>query len=120
MLFYQSLPRDLPPTIISQGEKFKPVHGQLEWSSDESPEDKFYKEHRLKRRPNLKAVASPFFFFFNVNQAAQLLTKKAQKSESCWLKSVSTLMLCLSEQSQVSSLFPQRPSSQFWAHQAGR
>uniref|UniRef100_A0A8C4GID2 Caspase recruitment domain-containing protein 11 n=1 Tax=Dicentrarchus labrax TaxID=13489 RepID=A0A8C4GID2_DICLA len=40
----QSLPRDLPPTIISQGEGFKI---QSEWSSDESPEDKF--SPRLKR-----------------------------------------------------------------------
>lgn len=58
-LFGQSLPRDLPPAIISQGEKFKPVQGQSEWSSDESPEDKFFSEEpRLKRRPNLKAVIS--------------------------------------------------------------
>ncbi|XP_070703847.1 caspase recruitment domain-containing protein 11 isoform X2 [Pempheris klunzingeri] len=59
----QSLPRDLPPAIISQGEEFKPVQGQSEWSSDESPEDKFLSEEpRLKRRPNLKAgnrVRSP-------------------------------------------------------------
>ncbi|XP_023251540.1 caspase recruitment domain-containing protein 11 isoform X2 [Seriola lalandi dorsalis] len=53
----QTLPRDLPPTIISQGEEFKPAHGQSEWSSDESPEEKFLPEEpRLKRRPNLKAV----------------------------------------------------------------
>ncbi|XP_038547880.1 caspase recruitment domain-containing protein 11, partial [Micropterus salmoides] len=54
----QSLPRDLPPTIISQGAEIK-----SEWSSDESPEDKFLSEEpRLKRRPNLKAgirVKSP-------------------------------------------------------------
>uniref|UniRef100_A0A3B4Y4J7 Caspase recruitment domain family member 11 n=1 Tax=Seriola lalandi dorsalis TaxID=1841481 RepID=A0A3B4Y4J7_SERLL len=56
----QTLPRDLPPTIISQGEEFKPAHGQSEWSSDESPEEKFLPEEpRLKRRPNLKAVVSP-------------------------------------------------------------
>ncbi|XP_022612732.1 caspase recruitment domain-containing protein 11 [Seriola dumerili] len=59
----QTLPRDLPPTIISQGEEFKPAHGQSEWSSDESPEEKFLPEEpRLKRRPNLKAgirVKSP-------------------------------------------------------------
>ncbi|XP_029996903.1 caspase recruitment domain-containing protein 11 isoform X1 [Sphaeramia orbicularis] len=61
----QSLPRDLPPMIISQGEGFKPVQGQSEWSSDESPEEKFFSEEpRLKRRPNLKAgnrVKSPVF-----------------------------------------------------------
>lgn len=58
----QSLPRDLPPTIISQGEKFKPAQAQSEWSSDESPEDKFLPEEnrdnnsvlRLRRRPNVK------------------------------------------------------------------
>ncbi|XP_008283939.1 caspase recruitment domain-containing protein 11 [Stegastes partitus] len=59
----QSLPRGLPPTIISQGEEFKPVQGQSEWSSDDSPEEKFLTEKpRLKRRPNLKAgnrVKSP-------------------------------------------------------------
>ncbi|XP_022074305.1 caspase recruitment domain-containing protein 11 isoform X1 [Acanthochromis polyacanthus] len=59
----QSLPRGLPPTIISQGGDFKPVQGQSEWSSDESPEEKFLSEKsRLKRRPNLKAgnrVKSP-------------------------------------------------------------
>uniref|UniRef100_A0A671WL87 Caspase recruitment domain family, member 11 n=1 Tax=Sparus aurata TaxID=8175 RepID=A0A671WL87_SPAAU len=55
----QSLPRDLPPTIISQGEGFKPIQGQAEWSSDESPEDKFLSdEPRLKRRPNLKERVS--------------------------------------------------------------
>uniref|UniRef100_A0A672YC72 Caspase recruitment domain family, member 11 n=1 Tax=Sphaeramia orbicularis TaxID=375764 RepID=A0A672YC72_9TELE len=55
----QSLPRDLPPMIISQGEGFKPVQGQSEWSSDESPEEKFFSEEpRLKRRPNLKAGVS--------------------------------------------------------------
>ncbi|KAF3700452.1 Caspase recruitment domain-containing protein 11 CARD-containing MAGUK protein 1 [Channa argus] len=53
----QSLPRDLPPTIISQGEGFKPDSGQPESSSDESPEEKFLTEEpRLKRRPNLKAA----------------------------------------------------------------
>ncbi|KAK2833742.1 hypothetical protein Q5P01_017631 [Channa striata] len=52
----QSLPRDLPPTIISQAEDFKPSTGQPESSSDESPEEKFLTEEpRLKRRPNLKA-----------------------------------------------------------------
>ncbi|XP_039976012.1 caspase recruitment domain-containing protein 11 isoform X2 [Xiphias gladius] len=59
----QSLPRDLPPPIISKGEEFKPVSGQSGWSSDESPEEKVLSEEpRLKRRPNLKAgnrVKSP-------------------------------------------------------------
>ncbi|XP_076020706.1 caspase recruitment domain-containing protein 11 isoform X2 [Genypterus blacodes] len=58
-----SLPRDLPPTIISQGEAFKPAPVQSEWSSDESPEEKIIAEEpRLRRRPNLKAgnrVKSP-------------------------------------------------------------
>lgn len=58
-LYLQTLQRDLPPTIISQGEEFKPAQGQSEWSSDESPEDKFLSEEpRLKRRPNLKAGVS--------------------------------------------------------------
>ncbi|XP_071402218.1 caspase recruitment domain-containing protein 11 isoform X1 [Centroberyx affinis] len=52
----QSLPRDLPPTIISQGEDFKPVQGQSECSSDESQEKFLHDEPRLKRRPNLKAA----------------------------------------------------------------
>ncbi|XP_029014328.1 caspase recruitment domain-containing protein 11 [Betta splendens] len=56
----QSLPRDLPPTIISQSEDFKAPRAQSEWSSDESPEEKLVnkepQEPRLKRRPNLKAV----------------------------------------------------------------
>ncbi|XP_054463761.1 caspase recruitment domain-containing protein 11 [Anoplopoma fimbria] len=59
----QSLPRDLPPTIISQAGDYKPVQDQSEWSSDESPGEKFLSEEpRLKRRPNLKAgirVKSP-------------------------------------------------------------
>ncbi|XP_042360139.1 caspase recruitment domain-containing protein 11 isoform X2 [Plectropomus leopardus] len=59
----QTLPRDLPPTIVSQAEDFKPIQVQSEWSSDESPEEKFPSdEPRLKRRPNLKAgirVRSP-------------------------------------------------------------
>ncbi|KAM3864459.1 caspase recruitment domain-containing protein 11 [Diretmus argenteus] len=55
----QSLPRDHPPTIISQGEEFKPIHGQSECSSDESPEEKFLlEEPRLRRRPNLKAAGN--------------------------------------------------------------
>ncbi|XP_036828137.1 LOW QUALITY PROTEIN: caspase recruitment domain-containing protein 11-like [Oncorhynchus mykiss] len=54
----QSLPRDIPPTVIAQvmGEEPKSL-GQSEGSSDESPEEKFFlPEPRLKRRPNLKAV----------------------------------------------------------------
>ncbi|KAJ7992001.1 hypothetical protein DPEC_G00274060 [Dallia pectoralis] len=54
----QSLPRDLPPTIISHvmGEEPKSI-GQSDGSSDESPEEKFFlQEPRLKRRPNLKGV----------------------------------------------------------------
>uniref|UniRef100_A0A674DNZ3 Caspase recruitment domain family member 11 n=1 Tax=Salmo trutta TaxID=8032 RepID=A0A674DNZ3_SALTR len=54
----QSLPRDVPPTVISQvmGEEPKSL-GQSEGSSDESPEEKFFlPEPRLKRRPNLKGV----------------------------------------------------------------
>ncbi|KAK5856608.1 hypothetical protein PBY51_008192 [Eleginops maclovinus] len=56
----QSLPRDMPPTIIPQVGDFKP--SQSEWSSDESHEEKLsLEEPRLKRRPNLKAnrVKSP-------------------------------------------------------------
>ncbi|XP_029363806.1 caspase recruitment domain-containing protein 11 isoform X2 [Echeneis naucrates] len=50
-----TLQRDIPPTIISQ--EFKPVPGQSEWSSDESPEEKLLPEEpRLKRRLNLKAA----------------------------------------------------------------
>ncbi|XP_034047240.1 caspase recruitment domain-containing protein 11 [Thalassophryne amazonica] len=50
-----SLPRDLPPAIISPGEDFKPLQGQSEWSSDESPEEKCPPEKpRLVRRPNIK------------------------------------------------------------------
>uniref|UniRef100_A0A665TZ57 Caspase recruitment domain family, member 11 n=1 Tax=Echeneis naucrates TaxID=173247 RepID=A0A665TZ57_ECHNA len=52
-----TLQRDIPPTIISQ--EFKPVPGQSEWSSDESPEEKLLPEEpRLKRRLNLKAAVS--------------------------------------------------------------
>uniref|UniRef100_A0A8K9X965 Caspase recruitment domain family, member 11 n=1 Tax=Oncorhynchus mykiss TaxID=8022 RepID=A0A8K9X965_ONCMY len=59
----QSLPRDIPPTVIAQvmGEEPKSL-GQSEGSSDESPEEKFFlPEPRLKRRPNLKItrVKSP-------------------------------------------------------------
>uniref|UniRef100_A0A7N8WUL8 Caspase recruitment domain family, member 11 n=1 Tax=Mastacembelus armatus TaxID=205130 RepID=A0A7N8WUL8_9TELE len=55
----QSLPRDVPPTIISQGEEFKPIQGQSEWSSDESPEEKNVPEDPpFKRRLNLKAGVS--------------------------------------------------------------
>uniref|UniRef100_A0A674DNN6 Caspase recruitment domain family member 11 n=1 Tax=Salmo trutta TaxID=8032 RepID=A0A674DNN6_SALTR len=56
----QSLPRDVPPTVISQvmGEEPKSL-GQSEGSSDESPEEKFFlPEPRLKRRPNLKGVVN--------------------------------------------------------------
>ncbi|CAB1428757.1 unnamed protein product [Pleuronectes platessa] len=53
----QTLPRDLRPTIVPQGDGFKPIPGQSEWSSDESPEERqFSEESRLRRRPNLKAV----------------------------------------------------------------
>lgn len=46
----------MPLTIVSHEAGFKPIHSQSEWSSDESPEDKILpEEHRLKRRPNLKA-----------------------------------------------------------------
>ncbi|XP_005743523.1 caspase recruitment domain-containing protein 11 [Pundamilia nyererei] len=59
----QSLPRDLPPSIISQGDDSKLAQGQSECSSDESPDDKFFSEEpRLRRRLNLKAgnrVKSP-------------------------------------------------------------
>ncbi|XP_045569581.1 caspase recruitment domain-containing protein 11 [Salmo salar] len=54
----QSLPRDVPSTLVSQvmGEEPKSL-GQSEGSSDESSEEKFFlPEPRLKRRPNLKAV----------------------------------------------------------------
>ncbi|XP_029294338.1 caspase recruitment domain-containing protein 11 [Cottoperca gobio] len=62
----QSLPRDLPPTIISQAGDFKAV--QSEWSSDESPEDKSSEEPRLKRRPNFKnRVKSPVCLPKDVN-----------------------------------------------------
>ncbi|XP_010750435.1 caspase recruitment domain-containing protein 11 [Larimichthys crocea] len=55
VLDQSTLPRDVPPTIISQEEEFKPIEGQTEWSSDESPEDKLVPEEpRLRRRPNLK------------------------------------------------------------------
>ncbi|KAF7651407.1 hypothetical protein LDENG_00111370 [Lucifuga dentata] len=75
-----SFPRDLPPTIISQGEEFKPVQGQSEWSSDESPEEKIVSEEpRLKRRPNLKAgkgikspVCAPKFLNLQINSEAPL------------------------------------------------
>nr|XP_046271555.1 caspase recruitment domain-containing protein 11 [Scatophagus argus] len=72
----QSLPRDLPVTIISLGEGFKPIQGQSEGSSDESPEDKFLSEEpRLKRRRNLKPgnrVKSPLCVpkDFHVNSEA--------------------------------------------------
>ncbi|XP_047184275.1 caspase recruitment domain-containing protein 11 isoform X2 [Scophthalmus maximus] len=63
VLDQQTQLKDLHPTIVSQGEEFKRVPGQSEWSSDESPEERpFSEESRLKRRPNLKAgnrVKSP-------------------------------------------------------------
>ncbi|XP_068434098.1 caspase recruitment domain-containing protein 11 isoform X2 [Clinocottus analis] len=66
----QSLPRDLPPTIIPQAGDYKPVQ-ESEWSSDDSPGEKIlYEEPRLKRRPNLKAglrVKSPVCFPKEVN-----------------------------------------------------
>ncbi|XP_026180050.1 caspase recruitment domain-containing protein 11 isoform X2 [Mastacembelus armatus] len=66
----QSLPRDVPPTIISQGEEFKPIQGQSEWSSDESPEEKNVPEDPpFKRRLNLKAgnrVKSPVCVYKNL------------------------------------------------------
>ncbi|XP_057673405.1 caspase recruitment domain-containing protein 11 isoform X3 [Corythoichthys intestinalis] len=52
----QSLPRDLAPAILCQQES-KPAQSLLEWSSDESPEERIFpEESRLRRRPNLKAV----------------------------------------------------------------
>ncbi|XP_034448253.1 caspase recruitment domain-containing protein 11 isoform X1 [Hippoglossus hippoglossus] len=57
VLDQQSLPRDLRPIIVSQGEGFKPIPGQSEWSSDDSPEERHISEEsRLRRKPNLKAV----------------------------------------------------------------
>uniref|UniRef100_A0A8C5DRG4 Caspase recruitment domain family, member 11 n=1 Tax=Gouania willdenowi TaxID=441366 RepID=A0A8C5DRG4_GOUWI len=53
----QSLPRDLPSTIISEEEGLKPTLLQSEWSSDESQKI-LPEESRLRRRPNLKAVVS--------------------------------------------------------------
>uniref|UniRef100_A0A3Q3AZ60 Caspase recruitment domain family, member 11 n=1 Tax=Kryptolebias marmoratus TaxID=37003 RepID=A0A3Q3AZ60_KRYMA len=55
----QTLLRDLPPPIVSQGQ------GQSEWSSDESHEEKFQSEKpRLKRRLNLKAGVSCAHLFY--------------------------------------------------------
>ncbi|XP_016895814.1 caspase recruitment domain-containing protein 11 [Cynoglossus semilaevis] len=48
-----TLPRDLPPMVISQCVNWKHGHGQSEWSSDESPEERTEKP-RLTRRTNLK------------------------------------------------------------------
>lgn len=88
----QSLPRDLPPTIISQGEGFKPIQGQSEWSSDESPEDKFLTdEPRLKRRPNFKERVN----MRKTDRSLISFTKKGPLSglqfyfESCWRPSMS-------------------------------
>ncbi|KAL2100795.1 hypothetical protein ACEWY4_002556 [Coilia grayii] len=56
----QSLPRDIPATIISQalGQQDPKAEGPSEDSGDESPEDNkfFVHESRFKRRPNLKGA----------------------------------------------------------------
>ncbi|XP_061086622.1 caspase recruitment domain-containing protein 11-like [Conger conger] len=54
----QSLPRDIPSTIISQNFGHPKRDGQFEDSGDESPDDNkyFLSEPRLKRRPNLKGI----------------------------------------------------------------
>lgn len=50
-----SLPRDFTPKSVCEGEEIKPAPCQLEWSSDESPEEKFFtEESRFKRRYNIK------------------------------------------------------------------
>ncbi|XP_072299870.1 caspase recruitment domain-containing protein 11 [Eucyclogobius newberryi] len=58
-----TLPRDFAPKCMSSEEEFKPTP---EWSSDESPEEKFFSEEpRFRRRPNIKAmirVKSPVYF----------------------------------------------------------
>uniref|UniRef100_A0A8C2ZCC3 Caspase recruitment domain family member 11 n=1 Tax=Cyclopterus lumpus TaxID=8103 RepID=A0A8C2ZCC3_CYCLU len=55
----QSLPRDLPPTIISQARDYKPVQDQSEWSSDDSPGEKFQSEEpRLKQDEVLRGPPS--------------------------------------------------------------
>uniref|UniRef100_W5M9U0 Caspase recruitment domain family member 11 n=1 Tax=Lepisosteus oculatus TaxID=7918 RepID=W5M9U0_LEPOC len=58
----QSLPRDIPITIMSQtfGPQDPKPNGQEEESDEESPEDnKFFQpEPRLKRRPNLKGLTN--------------------------------------------------------------
>ncbi|KAK7939430.1 hypothetical protein WMY93_002756 [Mugilogobius chulae] len=60
-----TLPRDFAPKSMSEEEEFKAALGQTEWSSDESPEEKFFTEEpRFRRRPNIKAVIrvkSPVF-----------------------------------------------------------
>ncbi|XP_040047541.1 caspase recruitment domain-containing protein 11 [Gasterosteus aculeatus] len=57
ILLDSTLPRDLPERRCSQVVDDKPLQDQLEWSSDESPGEKFPSdEPRLRRRPNLKAV----------------------------------------------------------------
>uniref|UniRef100_A0AAV2KFY9 CARD domain-containing protein n=1 Tax=Knipowitschia caucasica TaxID=637954 RepID=A0AAV2KFY9_KNICA len=61
-----TLLRDFAPKSMSEEEEFKAAPCQTEWSSDESPEEKFFTEdHRFKRRPNIKAmirVKSPLPF----------------------------------------------------------
>lgn len=56
----QSLPRDIPCTIISQalGQQHPKAEGPSEDSGDESPEDSkfFVSQPRFKRRPNLKGA----------------------------------------------------------------
>ncbi|XP_063041227.1 caspase recruitment domain-containing protein 11 isoform X2 [Engraulis encrasicolus] len=57
----QSLPRDIPSTIISHaalGQQDPKIEGPSEDSGDESPEDNkfFMPETRFKRRPNLKGA----------------------------------------------------------------
>ncbi|XP_015800891.3 caspase recruitment domain-containing protein 11 [Nothobranchius furzeri] len=73
----QSLPRDLPPAIISPGQ------GPSEWSSDESHEEKqpSLEEPRLRRRPNLKAgnrVKSPV----SVLKDPQITSDPSQRAAS--------------------------------------
>uniref|UniRef100_A0AAQ4PTF7 CARD domain-containing protein n=1 Tax=Gasterosteus aculeatus aculeatus TaxID=481459 RepID=A0AAQ4PTF7_GASAC len=59
ILLDSTLPRDLPERRCSQVVDDKPLQDQLEWSSDESPGEKFPSdEPRLRRRPNLKALRS--------------------------------------------------------------
>lgn len=70
-----SLPRDFTPKSISEGDELKPAPCQSEWSSDESPEEKFFTEEpRFKRRPNIKAmirVKSPVFLCRDQNSNSE-------------------------------------------------